>query len=268
MSEYELDQDNDVVGYISIKDYAYEESNPLHFGYFEEEEGEGESDKEIDVGESEGDLRLNNRESVLLPDEYVVNRKAIAMYAFVPENDNELELNEGDIVYISYKHGQGWLVAENHDRSKTGLVPEEYVQLIDEKDSEEGDEPEHARPFYLTQMITQSMCKSPEEDEWEDIEEDEEEDEHIPVQEQSEQKDPELKQFPGQEEQRDLLRMPAAGQGLQRLRKKSNARDYEMKFNLPNADEKMVCNGTSHDSNDDRSDVGNLAQDINDKLEL
>ena len=90
MSEYEGDQD-DVVGYISIKDYAYDESNPLHFGYFEEDE------------EDQSNLRLANTKSVLLPDEYVVNRKAVAIYPFAPENDNELELKEGDVVYISYK---------------------------------------------------------------------------------------------------------------------------------------------------------------------
>lgn len=164
MSEYEGDQD-DVVGYISIKDYAYDESNPLHFGYFEEDE------------EDQSNLRLANTKSVLLPDEYVVNRKAVAIYPFAPENDNELELKEGDVVYISYKHGQGWLVAENHDRSRTGLVPEEYVSLLDE--DEDNEEHESPRPFYLTQMITQSMSRNPD-DEWEDMAEEEDTEESRP----------------------------------------------------------------------------------------
>nr|1YN8_A Chain A, NAP1-binding protein 2 [Saccharomyces cerevisiae]1YN8_B Chain B, NAP1-binding protein 2 [Saccharomyces cerevisiae]1YN8_C Chain C, NAP1-binding protein 2 [Saccharomyces cerevisiae]1YN8_D Chain D, NAP1-binding protein 2 [Saccharomyces cerevisiae]1YN8_E Chain E, NAP1-binding protein 2 [Saccharomyces cerevisiae]1YN8_F Chain F, NAP1-binding protein 2 [Saccharomyces cerevisiae] len=57
-------------------------------------------------------------------------QRAVALYDFEPENDNELRLAEGDIVFISYKHGQGWLVAENESGSKTGLVPEEFVSYI------------------------------------------------------------------------------------------------------------------------------------------
>lgn len=167
MSEYEADKD-DMTGYISVKDYAYDESNPLHFGYFEEEDKEEE-----EVEEGSANVRISNTKSILLPDEYVVNRKAVAIYPFVPENDNELELNEGDIVYISYKHGQGWLVAENRDRTRTGLVPEEYVSLLEEESDEENENP---RPFYLTQMLTQNIEKSVslDDDDWEDVEGDSE----------------------------------------------------------------------------------------------
>ena len=162
------------IGYISIKDYAYEDTNPLHYGYFD---GDNEEDDMISDS-SNTDNEYNKRQSVTLPDDYIVNQRAVALYDFEPENDNELKLAEGEIVFISYKHGQGWLVAENESRSKTGLVPEEFVSYIQSEDGE--DELENkARPFYLTHLITQSV--SPEEssntvdnnydddDEWEDI---------------------------------------------------------------------------------------------------
>ncbi|CDO94003.1 unnamed protein product [Kluyveromyces dobzhanskii CBS 2104] len=226
MSEYEVEQDDDVVGYISIKDYAYDESNPLHFGYFEEEE------------EDQSNLRLSgNRESILLPDEYIVNRRAIAMYPFVPENDNELELKEGDVVYISYKHGHGWLVAENNDRSKTGLVPEEYVQLLE---SEEGDEDldEKPRPFYLTQMITQSMSKN-HDDDWEDIEDDEEPEKHTNGEKQS----------------------------LQRSSKNLNSLNVIASNGDSRGEKSVLENGTGSKSNQ-KSEIIELANDIKEKLDL
>ncbi|CAR25105.1 adaptor protein NBP2 [Lachancea thermotolerans CBS 6340] len=154
-------------GYISIKDFAYDKSNPLHFGYFGES-----SDDEEGSEECESDSR---RQSIVLPSEYIVNRRAVALYDFVPENDNELELREGDVLFIGYRHGQGWLVAENAERTRTGLVPEEYVSLTepgdgDDDDSESGEE--RPRPFYLTHMIAQSMNNSrggQNDEEWEDI---------------------------------------------------------------------------------------------------
>ncbi|CUS24083.1 LAQU0S13e02894g1_1 [Lachancea quebecensis] len=154
-------------GYISIKDFAYDKSNPLHFGYF----GESSEDEEGSV-ECESESR---RQSIVLPSEYIVNRRAVALYDFIPENDNELELREGDVLFIGYRHGQGWLVAENEERTRTGLVPEEYVSLTepgddDDDDNESGEE--RPRPFYLTHMIAQSMNNSrgdENDEDWEDI---------------------------------------------------------------------------------------------------
>ncbi|QEU61021.1 Nbp2 [Kluyveromyces lactis] len=227
MSDYEVDQEDDMVGYISIKDYAYDESNPLHFGYFEEDE------------EDQNNLRLSgNRESVLLPDEYIVNKRAIAMYAFVPENDNELELKEGDVVYISYKHGQGWLVAENHDRSKTGLVPEEYVQLIEDDDEDNGGY-ENPRPFYLTQMITQSMSNH-HDDDWEDIEDDEEAEVHSDKEHRS----------------------------IQRRSQDSVSADITDNNGVSHDNRTVLENGKTSSTSNERSEVSELAKDIKKKLDL
>ncbi|ODV71938.1 adaptor protein NBP2, partial [Cyberlindnera jadinii NRRL Y-1542] len=55
---------------------------------------------------------------------------AVALFDFTPENDNEIGLTMGQIVWINYRYGQGWLVAED-DQGEIGLVPEEYVQLLE-----------------------------------------------------------------------------------------------------------------------------------------
>ncbi|PQE22741.1 sh3 domain-containing protein [Rutstroemia sp. NJR-2017a BVV2] len=46
------------------------------------------------------------------------------------ENENELPLVEGQVIWVSYRHGQGWLVAEDPKTQESGLVPEEYVRLL------------------------------------------------------------------------------------------------------------------------------------------
>lgn len=200
---------SDAAGYISIKDFAYDETNPLHYGYFEEEDEEGEesgneeerhhnsvggrsgrkpkrrniiemaggfgeqseSDREYSSGYEDGDNSPNNfdesgrgkRQSILLSNDYIVNQRAVALYDFEPENDNELGLQAGDRIFISYRYGQGWLVAENQSRTKTGLVPEEFVSFIDENDyadgssGAEGEFDDTARPYFLTQMVLQGI---------------------------------------------------------------------------------------------------------------
>jgi len=74
---------------------------------------------------------------------------SLALYDFVPENDNELELREGQIIQVGYRHGQGWLVAMNMQSGEQGLVPEEYVRLLrdiegwgEDEEMEEGSDDE------------------------------------------------------------------------------------------------------------------------------
>lgn len=163
------EKDDESEGYISTKDYAYDQSNPLHHGYLQDarksysNEFENNSDEDAD---DEGiDEDYHKRQSIILPQDYLINQLAVALYDFEPENDNELGLVEGDIVYISYRHGQGWLVAENQEGTKTGLVPEEFVSYLEDSDEAadgDGEEAEDeageaARPFYLTHYITQGI---------------------------------------------------------------------------------------------------------------
>lgn len=177
--DYETQQDKEPdrgedtsEGYISTKDYAYDQSNPLHYGYLQNAEDYYDDDEEDEVNDEE--LDQNKRQSIILPKDYLINQLAVALYDFEPENDNELGLREGDVVFISYRHGQGWLVAENQERTKTGLVPEDFVTYLD--DSEDEETAETARPFYLTQFITQGMHSGADSQRQEDYDDDEQED--------------------------------------------------------------------------------------------
>lgn len=64
------------------------------------------------------------------PEDELFAGESLALYAFEPENTNELRLYEGQIILVSYRHGQGWLVAEDPATGEQGLVPEEYVRLV------------------------------------------------------------------------------------------------------------------------------------------
>lgn len=85
--------------------------------------------------ESEDDLTGGNRYSsdfqfaVGCSDEEM-HGKAVALFDFAREHENELPLTEGQVIYVSYRHGQGWLVAEDPKTGENGLVPEEFVRLL------------------------------------------------------------------------------------------------------------------------------------------
>jgi hypothetical protein len=67
--------------------------------------------------------------TIASPDEEMHGR-AVALFDFAQENENELPLVEGQVILVSYRHGQGWLVAQDPKTGDTGLVPEEYVRLL------------------------------------------------------------------------------------------------------------------------------------------
>ncbi|MCJ1310884.1 HOG (high osmolarity glycerol) pathway protein [Agyrium rufum] len=67
--------------------------------------------------------------TIASPDEEM-HGKAVALFDFQKENENELPLMEGQVILVSYRHGHGWLVAEDPRTGDTGLVPEEYVRLL------------------------------------------------------------------------------------------------------------------------------------------
>lgn len=67
--------------------------------------------------------------TIASPDEEM-HGKAVALFDFARENENELPLVEGQVIWVSYRNGQGWLVAEDPKTRETGLVPEEYVRLL------------------------------------------------------------------------------------------------------------------------------------------
>ncbi|PFH63457.1 hypothetical protein XA68_10050 [Ophiocordyceps unilateralis] len=67
--------------------------------------------------------------TITSPDEEF-HGKAVALFDFQRENESELPLVEGQIIWVSYRHGQGWLVAKDPKTQENGLVPEEYVRLL------------------------------------------------------------------------------------------------------------------------------------------
>ncbi|KAE8148327.1 hypothetical protein BDV25DRAFT_131326 [Aspergillus avenaceus] len=85
-----------------------------------------EYDSEDDyAGDRYGDFQF----AVGCPDEEM-HGKAVALFDFTREHENELPLTEGQVIFVSYRHGQGWLVAEDPRTGESGLVPEEFVRLL------------------------------------------------------------------------------------------------------------------------------------------
>lgn len=133
---------------VSVRDFAYQHDHPLHYGvtYAQEHSLLPETDQIPWESQNE---EIDEDQDILGEPEYDYNSdsiqgKAIALFDFVPENDNEFELKEGQVIWINYRHGQGWLVAARYedaenedgtfgviDNELSGLVPEEYVQLLE-----------------------------------------------------------------------------------------------------------------------------------------
>ncbi|KAI5308638.1 HOG (high osmolarity glycerol) pathway protein [Ascosphaera atra] len=78
----------------------------------------------------EDDSRLSRdfHFAITSPDEEM-HGKAIALFDFQSMHENELPLHEGQVILVSYRHGEGWLVAEDPKSGESGLVPEAYVRL-------------------------------------------------------------------------------------------------------------------------------------------
>jgi hypothetical protein len=122
-----------------------------------------EYDSEDERSDRSSDLNETSNESDSVPDE--INRKAVALFDFTPENDNEVALVAGQIIWISYRHGQGWLVAEDPKTGEIGLVPEEYVEIYYDNEEIFQDVP---RPF-LPEILQKSYNSNEEnDDEWVD----------------------------------------------------------------------------------------------------
>lgn len=55
---------------------------------------------------------------------------AITISDFTGQSVSELPLTRGQLIWISSRHRQGWLLARNPRTDKSGLVPEKFVQLL------------------------------------------------------------------------------------------------------------------------------------------
>lgn len=90
----------------------------------------GDNDPDDDDAE-ESRYSRDYQFTIASPDEEM-HGKAIALFDFEKENENELPLKEGQVILVSYRHGEGWLVAEDPLTNESGLVPEEFVRLLRE----------------------------------------------------------------------------------------------------------------------------------------
>ena len=105
--------------------------------YGEEEDDSSESSGSPGPTQSNNDSRYSKdyQFTIASPDEEM-HGKAVALFDFKSENENELALVEGQVIWVSYRQLQGWLVAQDPKTDESGLVPEAYVRLL--KDIEGG----------------------------------------------------------------------------------------------------------------------------------
>lgn len=57
-------------------------------------------------------------------------RRYRAMYKYRPQNPDELELQEGDTVYVLEKCDDGWYVGSSQRTGRFGTFPGNYVEKI------------------------------------------------------------------------------------------------------------------------------------------
>lgn len=114
-----------VIIVVTVRDFAYAKSHPFHRGDYPPEPVYEESDIEEDYDE-DFDTQGENEDDD--DEEDCTQGQARGLYDFDAENESELSFKEGDIVWIHYRQFPGWFLGEKE--GKSGLVPENYVQLL------------------------------------------------------------------------------------------------------------------------------------------
>lgn len=121
---------------MSLEDRNYTtENSSTYFPTTTEDQDDVDSDEPDSQSPTPFDDEDESRYSreyqfhIASPDEEM-HGKAVALFDFARENENELPLLEGQVLWVSYRHGQGWLVAQDPKTGENGLVPEEYVRLL------------------------------------------------------------------------------------------------------------------------------------------
>ncbi|KAL8942815.1 MAG: hypothetical protein Q9216_001430 [Gyalolechia sp. 2 TL-2023] len=96
----------------------------------EEEASESSEDEHSEIADNPDSRYSKDYHFTIASPDEEMHGKAVALFDFARENENELPLSEGQVIWVSYRHGQGWLVAEDPKTGDKGLVPEEYVRLL------------------------------------------------------------------------------------------------------------------------------------------
>ncbi|BFZ55431.1 HOG (high osmolarity glycerol) pathway protein [Savitreella phatthalungensis] len=94
-----------------------------------------------------------------------IRGRARALYRFEPMHDNEFALEEGQVIYVSSRHGLGWLVAVDPDTGDCGLVPEEYVAFFESTTAIDDDRLDNCDSHDLSELSLDSAADSAWEDE-------------------------------------------------------------------------------------------------------
>lgn len=79
-------------------------------------------DDDDDLEEEDSRFSRDYQFTIASPDEEM-HGKAVALFDFIRENENELPLVEGQVVWVSYRIGVGWLVAEDPKTGKPWPTP-------------------------------------------------------------------------------------------------------------------------------------------------
>ncbi|KAJ1897365.1 HOG (high osmolarity glycerol) pathway protein [Kickxella alabastrina] len=112
-----------------IRDFAYSKGDPRHEGHYKETEVEDDADsgEESDPWSSfvSGGPNIQSDDAPEIG--ATPSRTARALYDFIAENPTELGFFENDILHITYKQCDGWLVG--YKGNQVGLIPENYVEL-------------------------------------------------------------------------------------------------------------------------------------------
>lgn len=101
-----------------------QEYYPNHQVY-SDEEGLEHDDGGDEIEDEDSRFSRDYQFTIASPDEEM-HGKAVALFDFTRENENELPLVEGQVVWVSYRIGVGWLVAED---PKTGKYPSFTLRL-------------------------------------------------------------------------------------------------------------------------------------------
>ncbi|KAI7915555.1 SH3 domain-containing protein [Pyricularia oryzae] len=121
---------NSAQGVYNVGDQQPRQYAEHDAGYRYGSDGSSSSPSSPDLrGEDQSRYSRDYQFTITSPDEEM-HGKAVALFDFARENENELPLLEGQIIWVSYRHGQGWLVAMDPKTQESGLVPEEYVRLL------------------------------------------------------------------------------------------------------------------------------------------
>ncbi|KAJ1720533.1 HOG (high osmolarity glycerol) pathway protein [Coemansia erecta] len=117
-----------------VRDFAYSKDDPRHAGQFKEIAREDDADADDSDSWSSsisGEPGISADDDTTGSSASSTMGMARALYDFEAENPTELAFAENDILHITYKQCDGWLVGFKDNQ--VGLIPENYVELISSK---------------------------------------------------------------------------------------------------------------------------------------